>query len=248
METQDLDVVYSVKESEWNEELRYSLRSLKNLPHRDVYIYGGAPSWINRDTVKIVKTEQNTGNKWENTAKGLKAICENENISDYFIWFNDDFFVIKKTAEIGYYCDRTLNHRVADFSDPTNTRSFYSWWGKRNPYVGRLQKAIFALNRERLPHRNFELHVPMVFSKKHLLETINKFPGIGAKRSLYGNSYIDPCEITETQDVKIWERTGRPKRGGLPFVSTDDRSFADGEIGEYLRKKFNTPSIYEKGE
>lgn len=35
------DIVYFVKESESNEELRYSLRSLKNFPRRKVWFYGG---------------------------------------------------------------------------------------------------------------------------------------------------------------------------------------------------------------
>ena len=52
LKTEDLDVVYCVKELITNEELRYSLRSLRNLPHRKVWIFGGCPKWVNTEEVE----------------------------------------------------------------------------------------------------------------------------------------------------------------------------------------------------
>ena len=53
MRTKDFDVVYCVKDDPDNEELRYSLRSLKNLPHQKVWIYGGGPKWLNEEAMKM---------------------------------------------------------------------------------------------------------------------------------------------------------------------------------------------------
>ena len=38
------DIVYFVKDTDTNEELRYSLRSLANFPHGKVWFYGGRKS------------------------------------------------------------------------------------------------------------------------------------------------------------------------------------------------------------
>ena len=40
------DIVYVVRPGERNEELRYSLRSLSNLPHGRVWIAGYMPKWV----------------------------------------------------------------------------------------------------------------------------------------------------------------------------------------------------------
>ena len=42
------DIVYFVKPSEDNDELKYSLRSLKNLNHGQVYLVGYRPSWVDK--------------------------------------------------------------------------------------------------------------------------------------------------------------------------------------------------------
>ena len=42
MDTKDLDIVYFVKDTPTNEELRISLRSVaKNMPHKRVWVFGG---------------------------------------------------------------------------------------------------------------------------------------------------------------------------------------------------------------
>ena len=63
------DIVYFVKESESNEELRYSLRSLVNFPHRYVWFYGGCPEGLNPDFHVPVK--QDKDNKWKNVSMML---------------------------------------------------------------------------------------------------------------------------------------------------------------------------------
>ena len=100
MKTKELDIVYTIKDSPDNEELRYSLRSLRNFPHRKVFIYGGLPSCVNPESVTFVKVSQDYNDKWTNTASLLIRIAEDENITEDFVWFNDDFFVMKKMCEL----------------------------------------------------------------------------------------------------------------------------------------------------
>ena len=129
MKTGALDIVYCLKAGSKGEELKYSLRSLKNLEHNRVWIFGDCPDWV--DNVNFVPIQQTRGNKWLNTAGLLKEICDNDNITEDFIWFNDDFFVLKKMDSLNYYHDRTLNRRVLDFSK-------ISWQATHNAYCRRL--------------------------------------------------------------------------------------------------------------
>ncbi len=63
----DLDIVYFVKESAQNEELRYSLRSVeKNFPHRNVWFVGGKPKGLTPDKWHAVNQDRET--KWGNTS------------------------------------------------------------------------------------------------------------------------------------------------------------------------------------
>lgn len=237
METKDLDVVYVVKEGAWNEELRYSLRSLKNIPHKRVFIFGGKPDWVNTKNVIYVPISQTRGNKWDNTAYNLLQVCLNEEVSDEFILFNDDFYVLKKIDTLDYYYDRTLASRRADFFARMPIYRF-----KTNGYTGRLLQAERALLKDNLPTRNYELHIPMIFHKRRLAEIIQSYNNIGAKRSLYGNLYAkNPFPTT---DVKIWEVQGKPGTKDI-FLSTSDRSFIDGEVGKYIRNKFKIKCKYE---
>lgn len=234
METSDLDIVYCLRAFPPSQELKYSLRSLKNLPHREVWIYGGCPEWV--DNVHHVPVIQNKGNKWRNTASLLEEICDNEEISENFIWFNDDFFVLKKTQELQYYHDRTLRSRVLDFSK-------ISWRAVNNAYCTRLTMASRSLKFSNKDTLNYELHLPIIFNRYKLKEIIEKYPKVGAKRSLYGNNFVE--NSIQRDDVKIYDNEKVPD-DTWDFLSTSDKSFREGEIGKWVKKKFNRRCKYEK--
>lgn len=239
METTNLDIVYVVKNAIADEELRYSLRTLKNFPHRNVYFYGGCPSWATN--IKHIPIRQ-SGTKWQNTSHMLECIVDNPEISDDFVLFNDDFFVLEPIKELGYYSEGKLKERV----DRTwITR--YMWEKPHYSRYGTLLKDTMEwLEENNYDTINYELHIPMIYNKKKLKKCLKLFPngGWAARRSLYGNIYEIGGE--DTSDVKIYSRTDFPKKGIKTFVSTTDDSFANGTVGIYIRKNFSEPSKYEK--
>ena len=233
MGLEDLDIVYCLKENSTFEEFKYSLRSLKNFPHRRVWVYGGCPEWINPATVTHVPVIQNKGNKWLNTSFLFSNIVQNDEITEDFVWFNDDFFVLQEIEQLPYYYDRTLAARVMDLR-----KKFGRY---NNGYMTRLATMARALKWDKRDTLNFELHLPMIFNRKKLANLIRKNPGV-AKRSLYGNYYaVNPIQ---RNDVKIYDNLGVPDET-WDFVSTSDDAFANGKVGKYLKKKFKARSIYE---
>ena len=60
-------------------------------------------------------------------------------------------------------------------------------------------------------------------------------------RSIYGN--ITRCEVKDRRDVKVNSLNYIPY--GMNFVSTNDKSFAYGNVGQYIRDLFKEPSRFE---
>lgn len=233
MNIEKKDIVYCLKNSLNNEELRYSLRSLKNLPHREVWMVGGMPpQWVKG--VHYIPFENNCETKWDNTRQALQIVCETKGISSDFIWFNDDFYVLQPIQDLRYHYDRTLSERANEtISQKTHTMSKYGH---------RLMQAQMELIQHNKPFKNFELHCPIIYNKKKMLACLKKYPHSVLPRSLYCNEYN--IDALQNGDYKI-EDLQKTISAGSPFASTSDNSFRSGEIGRQIRGIFPLPSEYE---
>lgn len=92
-----MDIVYVVREGEKNDNLRYSLRSLKNIPHDDVYIIGHKPEWVKN--VKYINRMQRVRNKFQNISRNMWLATKTSSISDDFIYMDDDFALLPTATE-----------------------------------------------------------------------------------------------------------------------------------------------------
>ena len=238
MRTKDLDIVYCIKDDPDNEELRYSLRSLKNLPHNRVWIYGAGPNWLDNDNIKHVRPRQDKGHKWLNARYMLEKIASNKDITENFIWMNDDFFIVRELLSLYPWHDRDLASRANDFLR-------MGLWGGRSRYSLRLLQAATKLKQSGYSSLNYELHVPIIFNRTKLRETMRQFPETGCIRSLYSNMWEN--EHCQRNDVKIYDRNAFPNLQ-IDLLSTTDASFAKGKVGRYIRNCFTEKSIYEKEE
>ena len=223
------DIVYFIKESANNEELRYSLRSLKNFPHNKVWIYGYCPKWVKPD--HYVRVVQDQDNKWQNVNKMLRLACNNPKITDSFWLFNDDFFIMKPVKNPTNHYNGDLYKRIVRLEDN---------YGKITEYSQLLRDCCKELESLGCDTKNYTLHVPMLFNRKKALEvfSLTEFPGF---RSLYANYF--KIGGNQMRDVKITSKTKEYKDG--IYLSTDERSF-DGEVGKQIRSIFPNKCKYEK--
>src|SRR5690606_30767194 len=106
-----MDVVYPLppKRAAY-EELRYSLRSLANLPHDRVFIAGGLPNWV--DNVEHIETVQEWPSKYVNLCVNIASACCDDRVSDPFILFNDDFFVMEPVEQVPARWRETLRDGI----------------------------------------------------------------------------------------------------------------------------------------
>lgn len=220
-----MDIVYFVKDSDENEELRYSLRSVeKNLKNvGEVWTIGGTPEGIKPD--RHIDFDQNE-DKHNNVANMRRAFLESSESPDEFILFNDDFFVMKGVSRVKDYCGGTLERRV---------KALAHKFGTITKYARRLERTASELKHRDLDTLCYELHIPMVINREKALVVADSFNDQLAFRSLYGNRWFIGGEIRA--DVKVTDEKEEPDTKS-DYLSTMDKTFANGKVGEYIREKF----------
>jgi hypothetical protein len=227
------DIVYFVKDTAMNEELRYSLRTVcENFPFRKIWFYGGRPSYLQPD--EWIHIVQDKANKWTNTTSMIRKICENPDITDRWWLFNDDFFIMQRTDGIEAPCSESIYEHIVSIEDRHNQRP--------TNYTKQLRAMAKELRKRGLPATNFALHVPMLIDKKKALATLDEFPNCPMFRSLYGN--YNCIEGTQMKDCKIAGLDRHPDKDAV-FISTDDKAFENGVAGQYIRNIFREPCRYE---
>ncbi len=211
-----MDIVYIVKPGRVNDELTFSLRSLKNIPHGKVFIVGGCPANINKKNVCHIPTEQ-TATKWQNSTRNLLVACKDRQISKDFILFNDDFFILRPIQEQDLLLDRgplieVYNEYVGKYTD--------------NEYIRGMRQTAELLKNLGIDNPiSFELHIPMILNKNKVLKMFD-LPGVKDikvlhKRTLYGNLYLSGTQTV--QDVKCYNHFNAHKP--RTFLSSIDTFF-----------------------
>ena len=165
--------------------------------------------------------------------------CRNDNITEDFWLFNDDFFVLQPMREdMPVQYDGTLSEKIEN----TETSR-----GKSIDWTRRLRNLQRQLKEAGKPELNYAVHKPMLINRKKMLEVLEKYPYEPMLRALYGNWWeLGGVDAPDKKIMKSHIPDIANKASEWAFVSTSDRSFSNGTIGEWLRKRFNKPSKYER--
>lgn len=228
---ENLDIVYILKDDVQPQELIYSLRTVEqNFPHRKVWFVCGQPKGLVPDG--RIAHRQVGSSKWERVRSSWMEICRNEDITDDFFLFNDDFFVLKPVDTFINMTDGSIGRRV---------RELISRRGNSN-YCRNLAQSEKLLIDKGYDTISFALHVPFLVNKAQVLETLNTFD-LPMFRNLYGNQHHVP--FIYHPDVKIWD-AGETPTDNWDYCSTTEDTFRYGAVGQWIRKKYSTPSRFEK--
>jgi glycosyltransferase involved in cell wall biosynthesis len=230
------DIVYFVKDEPENEELRYSLRSVeKNMPHRNVWFYGGKPDGIEPDNyAKVMQTEPS---KFENVRSMLIKACQNDEITEDFWLFNDDFFIMQPFDENS---EPTYNRELREYIAILEAK--YGQITEWTKLLRHLADTLEAAGKDTL---NYAVHKPILINRKKALEVLQKFPDEPMFRALYGN-YWNIGGINEhDRKVKVIDYPVE-KFAHWKTISTEDASFTYGPVGKFIRDSFLEKSRFEK--
>lgn len=223
-----------------DDELRFTLRSIQKhiKNYRNIVLVGHKPDWI--QNVIHIPAEDSHACKETNIYKKVLLACQTEEITEDFLFFNDDHFILQ------------------DF-DATQFPFFYKGdllfvlkhLLPYNKYSACVHKTAYKLKELNLETKNFDTHTPIIYNKKKFIEVMTAFdwePRFGyVVKSLYANSLKiegvrEPdCKMDNLPSVEeFYERTKERK----VF------SIGNGALGDNLRTVWNTlyptPSIWER--
>ena len=171
---------------------------------------------------------------YENVNRKLLAACSVADLSENFVYMNDDIFIMQKMTEIPYWAlSSTLQDRLDEYK--------VSGLGS---YAQDLMKAKQFLESDGYPTIDFESHSPIVFDKYILKGVLFQNIRLGHRHTLYGNitakipTYLD-------KDFKLYFTDGKIDEN-QPIISTIEEAFTRNcGVSRYLENKFANKSIYE---
>lgn len=235
MTTKDIDIILPLKRAIMNEELRHSLRSIEaNFPYRKIWLSGYQPNWLYE--IGFIQTSIPYGQKYIKALNNLLTACRKPEITDDFILFNDDFFVMKPVKEFEVHHRGKLSDYIKQFR-------------KENGHTDATIVTYDTLRKMGIKEPlNYELHMPMPMNRTRCLEIWREYRKLGSDkpiqmRSMYGNL----CNVggTEVPDVKIYSAEEEPT-GEEIYLSSNDDTFTKGTIGRYIMDRFKEPCKYEQ--
>lgn len=199
-------------------ELRYALRSLKNLTNftGDVYIIGDKENWFkNIIHIPVFRTRNKP---YLDQVLKMQTACSLPAMGDTFIAYMDDLY-LTETVEAAIYFTGTLKK---------NTNSYHQ---RTKQYTA---DKLQSMN---LPTVDYEAHAPMVVDRVKLNQTLRLILEDDMKqmlqwRSMYGNMWDIGGQLFEDKKTKNLHL----KDG--PIISTNFYT-------KELEKLFPEPSKYE---
>jgi len=224
-----MDIVYVYKRwpKNWIE-LRYSLRSLQNIYHKNVFIVWDKP--IRSKNIIHIKADD-IWNKFNNVINKYKIICKDDRISDDFILMHDDNYILKSIKKVETYKRWTLKEH-ADII-------YKKFWD--NMYYKSI-KAVYDMFPD---WDSFDVHCPVVYNKKRFKEIIDKYwTIIWSKRSIYHNYFNIKGIQYNNKDCKIFKNNIDINEDWL-FLSSDDSVVKDKRFIDFIDNRFPNKSEYE---
>jgi len=233
------DIVYFCKDVAENEEFVYSVRSaVANFPHRKIWVYGGCPKNMDfGDT--YCEVNQSGLTKWDKVRAMFRLAALNNDITEDFYLFNDDFYIMQPLEEMPVLYRGPLSEHILDIEGNRHDNP--------SDYTKQLRKVYRELKSVADPVLSYELHVPFLFNRKKLLEIIKTYPQLRVTRTMYGNLYKIGGD--RMQDVKFYGSglTSSKVVNKSRFFSTDDLAWRNDTmlVKHRIKKAFPDKSPYE---
>ena len=246
---QMVDLVYVLGTgSKWNDnEIRFSLRSVqKNLTGvRHIYVVGECPAFLQNVIHVPAKDILDPGvNADGNMTYKLLQVCNIPELSDNFLFMNDDFIIMKPmvASEIPWMHKGDMKDRPEKF------------W-KEQFYRHRLFRTFQTLCNRDATTLQYDYHAPMLMNKNDFRTVMAEFDwheGIGLTfRSIYGNIMQLPAEHLTTQKKTVYKNYTFKELEKLTeaaqFVGYNDQGLNRSLI-YFLWKNFQEKSIFETTE
>lgn len=237
-----IDIVYPLGSgSKHNDlELRYSLRSVQQhlLNVRNVIVIGERPEWLT-NVVHIKMHDEYGYNRDKNIYTKIYVACKDNSITDNFVFFNDDHFMLLDMPADGipYYHREDLATNIEQ--RPASCR-----------YRISLNNSYQFLRRNNYPTWHYDIHTPIIYNRRSFIENLSRVDWDIAYgyviKSLYANMNRIPGEFLN--DCKIDSPRSEEQIlhliNGRPCFSLGDNGLND-DMRKVLNDLYPIRSDYE---
>lgn len=189
-----------------------------------------------------IGVHQYPGKRYENSTANLLAACQHPEVSDEFVFMQDDVFVMRPMERVPVFHRGPVEQAIDEYAKK----------GSRTYLQGMRDTAAMLRARGIDDLLSYEIHAPMPLNKERMSEAIRdglrELPPNAArclhKRTYYGNRYRIGGE--RSHDFKVFSSEQAWSASWL-FLSTTDAIFAAAAVGKHIRARFPSRSAYEKG-
>lgn len=175
-------VIPYCKEFAQGKELLFALRSWYNnaLFPANLVIIGDREDWFGEE-VTVIEHQRTSDNPQIDTMEKLKLAIESSEVTERFIWTNDDIYLVNRVSLAHIEIPKVLGE--------LNPSQF------KGVYANNMSRTVMLLDKIGLPKLNYGTHTPVLFEKSKLMEMLERFPEAESGvlfSSLYFNSQAFP--------------------------------------------------------
>lgn len=176
-------VIPYCKEFAQGKELLFALRSWYNnaLFPANLVIIGDREDWFGEE-VTVIEHQRTSDNPQIDTMEKLKLAIESSEVTERFIWTNDDIYLVNRISLAHIEIPKVLGE--------LNPSQF------KGVYANNMSRTVMLLDKIGLPKLNYGTHTPVLFEKSKLMEMLERFPEAESGvlfSSLYFNSQAFPA-------------------------------------------------------
>lgn len=153
------------KEFAQGKELLMALRSWQKNARFGIklVVIGDSEEWFSED-ITFIPHERVSDNAQIDTAEKLRIAVESPEVTDEFIWTNDDIYLVNPIS----FAHIVLPKALGDL----NAEKY------KGLYADNMRQTIMLLDKMRKPKLNYDTHTPFAFEKKKLRQIFTLFPEI----------------------------------------------------------------------
>lgn len=231
-----VDLVFPVKSGGYNEELRYTLRSVcvnADGLFRDVWIVGtNMPRWL----TNVRRIEAGAEGRNADIRAKVTAAATHPEVAERFVLMNDDTFLVDPIT------DWPAFHMgpMTEFAPDSGT----SGWRHT------ISETADWVRTQGVEPMAWQGHRPLLWDRVKLAEVLCRYPA-GRRVDVIGLYDLAGAGGTARRGINAKVKTDaeflakRPIRD-TPWWSTNDASFRDGLIGEHIRGLFPNRCRFER--
>lgn len=239
-------VIPYCKEFAQGRELLFALRSWYNNARfpANLVIIGDREDWFGEE-IFVIEHQRTSDNPQIDTMEKLKLAIESPEVTERFIWTNDDIYLVNRVSLAHIEIPKVLGD--------LNPKKF------KGVYAENMSRTIMLLDKFGLPKLNYGTHTPVIFEKFKLMEMLERFPETESGvlfSSLYFNSQAFPAHPVvldwETDQFLLPVISQRPNEERAKEL-LQRKVFLNNTVSGYsawlekfLEQMFPEPSIFEE--